>query len=166
MAGCGSWTRTGKPVSTDKIMYGQSFVMYCMSECALATGNAVGPRCRRRNLHTRPEVRGGHRLGRIPRNVPARLAAAPVRRLRRGPQELRRAHAPHGGVHHALRAHRRRDPPEEAPGSDRRAVEPHVPRPFVDRASHSSPWISRRFPPSCSRRCGAPTGTTRGRRGR
>ena len=31
----------GVPVSTDKIMYGQSFVIYCMSECALATGNPV-----------------------------------------------------------------------------------------------------------------------------
>ena len=30
----------GKPVSTDKIMYGQSFVIYSMSECALATGDA------------------------------------------------------------------------------------------------------------------------------
>ena len=33
--------KDGKPKSTDKIMYGQSFVIYCMSECALATGNAV-----------------------------------------------------------------------------------------------------------------------------
>jgi mannose 2-epimerase len=33
--------KDGKPVSTDKIMYGQSFVIYSMSECALATGNAV-----------------------------------------------------------------------------------------------------------------------------
>ncbi|HVO40579.1 MAG TPA: AGE family epimerase/isomerase [Spirochaetia bacterium] len=33
--------KAGVPVSTDKIMYGQSFVMYCMSECALATGNAA-----------------------------------------------------------------------------------------------------------------------------
>ncbi len=30
----------GSPVSTDKIMYGQSFAIYSMSECALATGNA------------------------------------------------------------------------------------------------------------------------------
>jgi len=33
--------KDGKPVSTDKIMYGQSFVIYAMSECALATGNPV-----------------------------------------------------------------------------------------------------------------------------
>ncbi|HEY9594273.1 MAG TPA: AGE family epimerase/isomerase, partial [Spirochaetia bacterium] len=33
--------KDGKPVSTDKIMYGQSFVIYSMSECALATGSAV-----------------------------------------------------------------------------------------------------------------------------
>jgi len=33
--------KKGVPVSTDKIMYGQSFVIYAMSECALATGNAV-----------------------------------------------------------------------------------------------------------------------------
>jgi mannose/cellobiose epimerase-like protein (N-acyl-D-glucosamine 2-epimerase family) len=33
--------KKGVPVSTDKIMYGQSFVIYCMSECALATGSAV-----------------------------------------------------------------------------------------------------------------------------
>jgi mannose 2-epimerase len=33
--------KTGRPVSTDKIMYGQSFVIYCMSECALATGSAA-----------------------------------------------------------------------------------------------------------------------------
>jgi mannose 2-epimerase len=32
--------KKGAPVSTDKIMYGQSFVIYAMSECALATGNA------------------------------------------------------------------------------------------------------------------------------
>ena len=32
--------KTGKPVSTDKIIYGQSFVIYAMSECALATGNS------------------------------------------------------------------------------------------------------------------------------
>jgi mannose 2-epimerase len=32
--------KDGTPVSTDKIMYGQSFVIYSMSECALATGNA------------------------------------------------------------------------------------------------------------------------------
>lgn len=32
--------REGRPVSTDKIMYGQSFVIYAMSECALATGDA------------------------------------------------------------------------------------------------------------------------------
>jgi mannose 2-epimerase len=32
--------KDGRPVSTDKIMYGQSFVIYAMSECALATGNA------------------------------------------------------------------------------------------------------------------------------
>ena len=31
--------KTGKPVSTDKIVYGQSFVVYAMSECALATGS-------------------------------------------------------------------------------------------------------------------------------
>jgi mannose/cellobiose epimerase-like protein (N-acyl-D-glucosamine 2-epimerase family) len=31
--------KDGTPVSTDKIMYGQSFVIYAMSECALATGN-------------------------------------------------------------------------------------------------------------------------------
>ena len=31
--------KTGAPTVTDKIMYGQSFVIYCMSECALATGN-------------------------------------------------------------------------------------------------------------------------------
>ncbi len=31
---------TGRPVSTDKIIYGQSFVIYAMSECALATGDA------------------------------------------------------------------------------------------------------------------------------
>jgi mannose/cellobiose epimerase-like protein (N-acyl-D-glucosamine 2-epimerase family) len=36
--------KTGKPVSTDKIMYGQSFVVYAMSECALATGNAEARR--------------------------------------------------------------------------------------------------------------------------
>jgi mannose 2-epimerase len=35
--------RDGKPVGTDKIMYGQSFVIYAMSECALATGD---PRAR------------------------------------------------------------------------------------------------------------------------
>ena len=34
------WTREGRPVSTDKIVYGQSFVIYAMSECALATGDA------------------------------------------------------------------------------------------------------------------------------
>ncbi|MGA2974235.1 MAG: AGE family epimerase/isomerase [Spirochaetia bacterium] len=33
--------RNGKPVSTDKIMYGQSFVIYSLSECALATGNSA-----------------------------------------------------------------------------------------------------------------------------
>jgi mannose/cellobiose epimerase-like protein (N-acyl-D-glucosamine 2-epimerase family) len=33
--------KNGTPVSTDKIMYGQSFVIYSMSECALATGSAV-----------------------------------------------------------------------------------------------------------------------------
>jgi mannobiose 2-epimerase len=33
--------KNGKPVSTDKIMYGQSFVIYSMSECALATGSTV-----------------------------------------------------------------------------------------------------------------------------
>jgi len=36
----GGWlwimSKDGKPVSTDKIMYGQCFVIYCMSECALA----------------------------------------------------------------------------------------------------------------------------------
>lgn len=32
--------KTGTPVSTDKIVYGQSFVIYAMSECALATGSA------------------------------------------------------------------------------------------------------------------------------
>ncbi|MGA2479626.1 MAG: AGE family epimerase/isomerase [Spirochaetia bacterium] len=32
--------KDGRPISTDKIMYGQSFVIYCMSECALATGDA------------------------------------------------------------------------------------------------------------------------------
>jgi mannose/cellobiose epimerase-like protein (N-acyl-D-glucosamine 2-epimerase family) len=32
--------REGRPVSTDKIVYGQSFVVYAMSECALATGDA------------------------------------------------------------------------------------------------------------------------------
>jgi mannose/cellobiose epimerase-like protein (N-acyl-D-glucosamine 2-epimerase family) len=31
--------KDGRPVATDKIMYGQSFVIYAMSECALATGN-------------------------------------------------------------------------------------------------------------------------------
>jgi len=31
--------KDGTPVSTDKIMYGQCFVIYCMSECALATGD-------------------------------------------------------------------------------------------------------------------------------
>ncbi len=41
--------KTGKPVSTDKIMYGQSFVIYCMSECALATGD---PRAREAAEHT------------------------------------------------------------------------------------------------------------------
>jgi len=40
---------TGKPVSTDKIMYGQSFVIYSMSECALATGD---PEARRAAEHT------------------------------------------------------------------------------------------------------------------
>ena len=35
--------KRGAPVSDDKIMYGQSFVIYAMSECALATGN---PRAR------------------------------------------------------------------------------------------------------------------------
>ena len=30
----------GAPTMTDKIMYGQSFVIYSMSECALATGSA------------------------------------------------------------------------------------------------------------------------------
>jgi mannose 2-epimerase len=33
--------KDGKPVSTDKIMYGQSFVIYAMSECAIATGSPV-----------------------------------------------------------------------------------------------------------------------------
>jgi mannobiose 2-epimerase len=33
--------KRGVPVSTDKIMYGQSFVIYSMSECALATGSAA-----------------------------------------------------------------------------------------------------------------------------
>ncbi len=31
--------KAGKPLSTDKIIYGQSFVIYAMSECALATGS-------------------------------------------------------------------------------------------------------------------------------
>jgi len=41
--------RTGAPVIADKIMYGQSFVIYSMSECALATGN---PRARAAAEHT------------------------------------------------------------------------------------------------------------------
>jgi mannobiose 2-epimerase len=32
--------KDGRPASTDKIMYGQSFVIYAMSECALATGDS------------------------------------------------------------------------------------------------------------------------------
>ncbi len=40
---------SGAPVSTDKIMYGQSFVIYAMSECALATGD---PRAREAAEHT------------------------------------------------------------------------------------------------------------------
>lgn len=36
--------KDGKPVFTDKIIYGQSFVIYAMSECALATGSAVARR--------------------------------------------------------------------------------------------------------------------------
>ncbi len=31
--------KSGAPLATDKIMYGQSFVIYCMSECAQATGS-------------------------------------------------------------------------------------------------------------------------------
>ena len=53
--------------------------------------------------------------------------------VRRGPQELRRAHAPHGSLHDPVRAHPRRDPQEEAPRGDRRAVEPHVPLAVMDR---------------------------------
>jgi mannose/cellobiose epimerase-like protein (N-acyl-D-glucosamine 2-epimerase family) len=32
--------KDGRPLATDKIMYGHSFVIYSMSECALATGNS------------------------------------------------------------------------------------------------------------------------------
>ena len=41
--------KEGRPVSTDKIIYGQSFVIYSMAECAMATGNA---RCRQAALAT------------------------------------------------------------------------------------------------------------------
>ena len=68
--------RDGKPVGTDKIMYGQSFVIYAMSECALATGDAAGARGGRAHLRAGAEVRGRHALRRLPRDVPARLAAA------------------------------------------------------------------------------------------
>jgi len=41
--------KTGTPVSTDKIIYGHSFVIYAMSECALATGS---PEARAAAEHT------------------------------------------------------------------------------------------------------------------
>ena len=67
------------------------------------------------------------RLWRLSGDVPAGLAAAPRRRLRRGQEKLRRPHAPHGGLHRPLRADARRYPSPQAPGGDRGPVVPHVP---------------------------------------
>ena len=130
--------KNGTPVSTDKIMYGQSFVIYCMSECALATGSAVARKTAEETFTLVQKYAADTALGRVPRDVPAGLAAAAVRGVRRGPQELRRAHAPHGSLHDPVRADPRGHPQEEAPRGDRRPVDAHVPRAVVDghRAVH------------------------------
>ena len=114
--------KDGRPLATDKIMYGQSFVIYSMSECALATGNA---RARGTAEHTFDLVQkyaaetayGGYREMFLRDWQPRPSGAYGGDR-----KSIRRAHAPHGSLHDALRAHPGRDPQEEAPGGHRGAV--------------------------------------------
>ena len=109
-------------------MYGQSFVIYCMSECALATGNR--DRAGETAEHTFDLVQkyaadtafGGYREMFLRDWQPRPSGAYGGDR-----KSIRRAHAPHGSLHDALRADTGRDPQAEAPGSDRRAVGAHVP---------------------------------------
>ena len=158
--------KTGAPVSTDKIMYGQSFVIYCMSECALATGNAEA---RATAEHTFDLVQ----------KYAADTAYGGYREMFLRDWQPRPSGA-YGGdrksfdVHmHLMEAYTTLYELTRAEIHRRKLLEvidvlwsPHVPRRPRGRASRSSPSISRRCPPSCSRPCGARTGTTRARRGR